>query len=489
MANSLPTLDVGVCGSALLQNNPTVRQQLSPELVCSKLSEVEQQDFVSTVQLPAAAGELLEDEDSKARVGGFFIGVTGASASGKTTVCRKIIDGLADQRCALVSLDWFYHGLTSDIDAKDYNFDHPDAFDFAALRDTLKTMSKHKAVSVPTYNFATHGRDSSKMVQIGPADVIILEGILVFYDPEVRSMLNMKVFVDEDADICLSRRIKRDVAARGRTVESILEQYERFVKPAFENYISPTKRYGDIVVPRGAENVVAIDLIVKHIALKIRQDDMRKLIPNLRLMADSYQARGLHTIFRDVNASRDEFVFYADRLSRLLIEEGLGLLPFERKCVTTPTGAQYYGVSFSAGIAGVSIMPGGVCMETSLRAVCANIRVGKLMITAPRADKRVVSYAKLPHDIGPRHILLLEPVLNTGLGCITAIEYLLSEHVGCREDRIIVLSLIASSRAAQELCSHHPQVRLVVSAIDKDVDKNGNVVPGLGDFSARYFGI
>ncbi len=165
-----------------------------------------------------------------------------------------------------------------------------------------------------------------------------MDRILTFYDKSIRDMLHMKIFVDEDPDICLVRRITRDVENRGRTVESVLTQYTRFVKPSFEEYILPTKRYSDIVVPRGAENLVAIDLIIKHSALKIRQGDMRKLYSNLVVMADSYQARGLLTIIRSRDASREDFVFYSDRLMRLLIEEGLGLLPFERKTVTTPTG-------------------------------------------------------------------------------------------------------------------------------------------------------
>lgn len=423
-------------------------------------------------------------------IGAFFIGVSGASASGKTTVCTKIMDGLADQRCALISLDWFYRGLPEGIDPGEYNFDHPDAFDFEALGETLRAMRKRQPVEVPMYDFALHRRDPANATKIGASDVVIIEGILTFYDRAIRSMLNMKIFVDEDADICLARRIQRDVKSRGRSVESILSQYQRFVKPSFEEYILPTKRYCDIVVPRGGENIVAIDLIIKHIALKIRQDDLRKVLPNLIVMQDSYQSRGLHTLFRDVNASRDDFVFYADRLMRLLVEEGLGLLPFERKHVVTPSGASYYGVGFSAKVAAVSLMPAGEAMENSLRAVCLNIRVGKMLIVAPSRESREVAYSKLPADLAQerRHILVLEPVLNTGLGCITAIEHLLGDKVGCSEERIVILSVIASSAAAREVCSRFPKAKLVVSAIDGDVDSKGVVVPGAGDFGMRYFG-
>lgn len=419
-----------------------------------------------------------------APVGPFIIGVTGGSASGKTTVCEKIIHGLGDQRCVLVSLDWFYHGLPDGVSPGNYNFDHPDAFDFEALRSTLATMKTHCPVSVPMYDFARHCRVEDNAAELDAADVIIVEGILTFYDPEIRNLMHMKIFVDEDADICLSRRITRDVECRGRSVASILEQYTRFVKPAFERFILPTKRYADIVVPRGGDNLVAIDLIIKHIALKIRQEDLRKVYSNLVVMSDSYQSRGLHTIVRQKDASRDDIVFYSNRLMRLLIEEGLGLLPFERKTVITPSGGTFYGVGFVAGLAGISLMPNGETMESSLRAVCNTVRIGKMLISPN--DKKVVNYECLPENIEDKYILVLDPVLDSGEMCETALARLI--ELGCREDRILVLSLIVAPQAVTRICGRFAKTQLVVSAIDKGLDKDGRVYPGVGDFGTRYYG-
>lgn len=278
-------------------------------------------------------------------------------------------------------------------------------------------------------------------------------------------------------------RAERDVLNRGRAVENILTQYTRFVKPAFEEFVLSTKRYADIIMPRGGENVVLIDMIIKHIALKIRQDDLRKLYPGLVVMTDSFQTRGLHTIIRDRNAHRDDIVFYSNRLMRLLVEEGLGLLPFERKLVETPVGGSYYGVGFAAGIAAVSLLPLGVTMESSLRAVCNTVRIGKMLIAD---DNSSVIYENLPDGLSQRFILLLAPVLNTGSRCERAIARLV--EVGCMEDRIIVLSIVVAPQAVVRICSAFPNMKLVVSAVDKGLNENGQVSPGIGDFATRYFG-
>jgi len=171
----------------------------------------------------------------------FVIGVTGASASGKTTVCEKIIQGIGDHRCVLLSLDWFYHGLPPNVNSADYNFDHPDAIDFNYLHDVLKLMQNRKQVEVPTYDFRTHSRTDH--VLLNAADVIIVEGILTFYPRFIRKLMHMKIFVEEDADVCLCRRIRRDVELRGRTLGGVLMQYEKFVKRSYDEFIFPTKRW------------------------------------------------------------------------------------------------------------------------------------------------------------------------------------------------------------------------------------------------------
>lgn len=436
-------------------------------------------------QAPTKRSSLFQSP-SAPQAGPFIIGVAGASASGKTTVCRKITDGLGDLRCVLISFDWFYYGLPANTDAAQYNFDHPDAFDFKALLATLSAMEERRPISVPTYDFSTHRRAAHKSVELHAADVIIIEGILAFYDPSLRRSMHLKIFVDEDADICLSRRIQRDAAKRGRSIQSILDQYTRFVKPAFEEFILPTKRYADIVLPRGAENLVAIDLIIKHIALKLKQDDLRKVYSNLIVMADSYQARGLHTILRNETTQRTDFVFYANRLMRLLIEEALGLLPFHQCTVRTTSGGRFHGVEFVGGLAAVSLMPGGETMQTSLRDVCNLVQIGKIMTGDNEFNKGAIDH--LPDDMANKYVLLLAPVLNGGAECELALERLTRSDVGCCQDRVLVVCVVASPKAVQRICSRFTGVRMVVSAVDEGVDQHGNVYPGIGQFTNRYYG-
>lgn len=170
----------------------------------------------------------------------------------------------------ILSQDSYYKGLSPEAhDAvDDYNFDHPDAFDWELIAKHLVALRQKKPIDVPTYDFVTHQR-TGVTVNVYGADVVLFEGILAFWDAAVRDLMDMKIFVDTDADTRLIRRIRRDLKSRGRTLESVLVQYDRFVKPSFENYISPTKKYADVIIPNGESNTVAIGLIVQHILVHL----------------------------------------------------------------------------------------------------------------------------------------------------------------------------------------------------------------------------
>nr|CAH7765821.1 unnamed protein product [Callosobruchus chinensis] len=203
----------------------------------------------------------------------FVIGICGGSASGKTTVAQKIIESLGVPWVTLLSMDSFYKVLNEkqhDMAGRnEYNFDHPDAFDFDLLIATLQRLKEGRKVEVPVYNFVTHSRETRTKTMYG-ANVIIFEGILTFHHPKVVEMLDMKIFVDTDADVRLARRLKRDISQRGRDLEGVLKQYTGMVQPSFNHYIAPLMSHADIIVPRGGENEVAIQLIVQHVQTQLQ---------------------------------------------------------------------------------------------------------------------------------------------------------------------------------------------------------------------------
>jgi len=209
----------------------------------------------------------------------FIIGVCGGTASGKTSVCEDILRKLENQRVVIISQDSFYLSLEEKaiVDVQSYNFDHPNAFDWALLEDVLGGIKAGKRVDIPKYSFITHSRLKESTPLYG-ADVILFEGILAFYTQELRDTMDLKLFVDTDADTRLSRRVMRDITERGRTLQGVLHQYETFVKPSFEEYILPTKKYADVIIPRGIDNQVAIKLIVQHIRTKLDERDPTKVI-------------------------------------------------------------------------------------------------------------------------------------------------------------------------------------------------------------------
>nr|ADI48274.1 uridine cytidine kinase [Carica papaya] len=417
----------------------------------------------------------------------FIIGVAGGTASGKTTVCNMIISQLHDQRVVLVNQDSFYHSLSEEKlkNVHEYNFDHPDAFNTELLLSCMEILRHGEAVKIPDYDFKTH-KSSPSVYKVNPADVIILEGILVLHDSRVRDLMNMKIFVDTDSDVRLARRIQRDTVERGRNIQNVLDQYAKFVKPSFDEFVLPSKKYADIIIPRGGDNDVAIDLIVQHIRLKLGQHDLCKIYPNIFVIHSTFQIRGMHTLIRDSLTTKHDFVFYSDRLICLVVEHGLGHLPFTEKQVTTPTGSVYSGVDFCKRLCGVSVIRSGESMENALRACCKGIKIGKILIHREGDNGQQLIYEKLPTDISERHVLLLDPILGTGNSAVQAINLLIRK--GVPESNIIFLNLIQAPQGVHVVCKRFPRLKIVTSEIEIGLNEDFRVVPGMGEFGDRYFG-
>lgn len=198
------------------------------------------------------------------------IGIAGGTASGKTTVASKIKEVFKDD-VGLVCHDCYYlpHDEMSYEERTKINYDHPNAFETDRLINDIKSLKAGHGIDVPVYDFTIHNR-VNETTHVDARKVIVLEGIMVFENEELRDLMDIKIFVDTDADERLARRIRRDVKERGRSLESVLTQYTTTVKPMHDQFVEPSKRYADIIVPRGGENSVALDMIIERIKSILR---------------------------------------------------------------------------------------------------------------------------------------------------------------------------------------------------------------------------
>ena len=196
----------------------------------------------------------------------FIVGVAGGSGSGKSTVARNLAEALHAESVAFIDMDAYYKNFeqVAIAERRKINWDHPESFDWELLVAQLTKLASGEEIEKPVYDFVTHTR-SPQTVIIPAARVVVIDGILLFSDPRVRDLCDVKVFVDADPDIRLIRRIRRDMNKRGRPLEEILDQYMTTVQPMHLQFVEPTKRYADIIVPRGGHNAVAIEMIVAKI--------------------------------------------------------------------------------------------------------------------------------------------------------------------------------------------------------------------------------
>ncbi|KAG5449428.1 Uridine-cytidine kinase-like 1 [Clonorchis sinensis] len=478
------------------------------------------------------------------------IGICGGSASGKTTVAREIIQSLDVQWVSLLSMDSYYRVLTAQerqlVAECNYNFDHPNSFDFDLLCQHLQRLRSGKSIEVPEYDFKTHSRTAKTKTVYG-ANVIILEGILVFCSPAVSELLDLKIFVDTDADERLARRFKRDISERGRSLQNVVDQYFRFVKPSYEQFIAPMMAQADIIIPRGGQNKVALQLIIQHVNKRLKvqgltsrhalanfyssgyssgnssqvnclgpwgdcsadAEDADKngltvpngksnghkngkelvLPPQVHVLPSVPQTRGLHTIVRDCNTDQDEFVFYSERLMRPLCEYAMNLLPHMDVTVETPQGVPYHGRQLVTGtqVCGVSILRAGEALEPALCAVCKDVRLGKILIqTNPDTFEPELHYLRLPSDIKDCFVILMDSTVSTGAAAIMAMRVLVEHDVP--EEKIIFISLIMALQGVRNIAYTYPKAHIVTTAVDSGLNDQYHILPGVGNFGDRYFG-
>lgn len=196
----------------------------------------------------------------------YIIGIGGGTGSGKTTVVKKIMSALKGESVALIPQDSYYNDNThlTMSERRLINYDHPDAFDWELLHQQISDLRRGKSIEQPTYDYITSNR-MEETIHINPCEVIIIEGIMALYRKDLRDLMDLKIYVDTDADIRLIRNILRDIVERGRTAEMVIERYVKVLKPMHEEFIEPTKRFADLIIPEGGANMQAIDIMKTYI--------------------------------------------------------------------------------------------------------------------------------------------------------------------------------------------------------------------------------
>ncbi|KAF8896342.1 armadillo/beta-catenin/plakoglobin [Infundibulicybe gibba] len=471
----------------------------------------------------------------------FVVAVAGmlfrGSASGKTHVARQIVRSLGNIPTVIIlSQDSFYKFHSPEdlalAHASLFDFDHPDAIDMPMFAACLADLKACKQSNIPVYSFSEHQRLAETKYLYG-ATIIITEGIMALHDPALRALYDLKVFVQCDSDLMLARRIKRDVKERGRNVDGVLDQYLRYVKPSYDNFVRPTATHADIIVP-GSNNGVAIELISTHIRRKLEERSNRfrqkMAIPrlyltgpsapsgvrlkdlNLTVLPRTPQLQGIFTILRCKTTSRQDFIFFADRLSTILVEHALQHLPYVPKTVTTPIGVESHGQKLDATyVCGVAIPRSGGALERGFRRVINNVPVGSLLVQSDaKTGEPLLLQIMLPKFIRLRHIaeqawvFIMDAQIGTGAAAFMAIRVLL-DH-GVKQDRIVFVTfLVARGGGISVLRRAFPDVKIVCGEVDDEMREGwlegyqgeGNpeghgrkvwmMQPGMGQIGDRYY--
>ncbi|KAJ5779228.1 Phosphoribulokinase/uridine kinase [Penicillium paradoxum] len=427
-----------------------------------------------------------------------IIGVAGSSGSGKTSVAMEIVKSLNLPWVVILVMDSFYKTLTSEqhhkAHANEYDFDCPGSIDFDLLVETLRDLKKGKKANIPVYSFADHQRQSHTTTLYSPR-VIILEGILALHDPRIVEMLDVKIFVEADMDVCLGRRILRDVRERGRDIDGIIKQWFDFVKPSYTKFVEPQRPISDIIIPRGIENRTAIDMVVKHIQRKLQEksdkhsEELHKLgliaakvdlPPNVHVLPSTPQFVGMNTILQNPKTGQEDFVFYFDRLASILIEKSLDMTSYISTTVETPQANTYLGLHPKGIVSAVAILRGGSCMETALKRSIPDCITGRVLIQTNKSNEEPeLHYLKLPSHIEEHAtVILMDSQISSGGAALMAVRVLI-DH-GVEQSSIVFVTCAAGERGLKRLTAVYPKINVIVGRIEEEGEPRW--------IEKRYFG-
>ena len=427
-----------------------------------------------------------------------LIAVAGSSGSGKTSLAVEIVKELDLPWVIILSIDSFYKSLNEEQNRlahlNEYDLDSPASIDFDLLYDCLRQLKQGKRVNIPVYSFPLHQR-LEETVSIYSPHVIILEGNLALNDPRIMEMLDMKIFVEADLDVCLSRRLVRDVRERGRDIEGIIKQWFDWVKPVYQKWVEPQKEGADVIVPRGMQNKMAIAMIVNQVRRMLKDKSIRHkadldklgqavedngLPDKFMLPEHKPQIRAIGTILRNTVTTQEDFVFYFNRLAAILIEMALDCHSYVPATAQTATGDRYNGLKSAGIVSAVVILRGGSCLEPGLKRTIPDCLTGRILIQSNlRTAEPELHYLKLFPDIEKhKTVLLLDSQMSSGGAALMAVKILV-DH-GVAEEKIVFVTGLAGKRGLKRLMSVFPNIQVVAANLGDDYEKRW--------IEERYFG-
>lgn len=397
-------------------------------------------------------------------------------------------------------MDSFYLQLSEEqhhlATLNQWNLDTPFAIDMDAVVDAVQALKDSRSAYIPTYDFKTHKRLDAHQYLYG-ASVLIVEGLWTFFDPRLRDLLDLKVFVQCDSDVALIRRLQRDTIERGRDIVGIFDQYLKWVKPGYEQFVAPTQKFADVTL-QGLQNDIGVELMVTQVRKELEKRSLsikRHLVSplalpkqpeNVTVLPMTPQIQGLHTILKDIKTSLADFVFYSDRLAVLLAEHLLHqprLLDFTPHDIQTPQGHDVKGLVLKSEYCSVSILRAGAVLERGLRRIRPALKMGSLLISDDDDGEPCLFHISFPECLqDPEQakrttVLLLTPCVSTGATVMMALRVLKDHGV----KKIVVMSFIAT-KSLWRLAKNNDDVQFVTTALE-------NQETGLGDFAQRSFRI
>ncbi|CAR21275.1 uridine kinase URK1 [Lachancea thermotolerans CBS 6340] len=393
----------------------------------------------------------------------YVIGVGGSSGSGKTSVAAKIISSINTPWTVLISLDNFYKPLTQEQREQafqnNFDFDEPDSIDLDLAYECIRSLKEGKKTSIPLYSFVHHNRVPGKSVTIYGSSVIVVEGIYALHDKRLLDLMDLKVFVDVDLDVCLARRLSRDIISRGRELDGCIQQWEKFVKPNAEKYVNPSMKNADVIIPSMGNNAVATQTVINHIKSRLQVKSRKHLqelrnlghtkelkplseMGNVHQLEHTSQVVALKTILLDKYTPRDDFVFYFDRIASILISRALDDMPLHpQKQITTPTGIKVTAPSVHFDkVASINIVRSGDCFMRSLKKAVPGMAMGKLLIQSDSNTGEPQLHCEfLPPGLeNYEQVLLADAQIISGAAVIMAIQVLLDHGVPLSKIKVLV---------------------------------------------------